>query len=98
METGFGPGLVGFLGTLIVAAATYWLAKRGEAHAELRQEKLKYYKAFMESLSGIMEGEDTPEGQQAYTLSCNNLCLFAPNLVLEALKAYRTETQLNNPD
>ena len=47
------------IGGLFIAAATYWFTKKKERKAEWRKEKLAYYKAFVDSLSGVVNGEHT---------------------------------------
>ena len=88
--------LIGLLGSLLVAALTYWSTKRREREAEWRKEKLAYYKAFVESMSGIVEGDDTPEGHKLYAKTTNNLLLFAPQSVIEALNTFRSEIAISN--
>ncbi len=92
--------IVTTVGALLVAvtgaAWTYWLTKKKEREAEIRKEKLEHYKAFVASLNGILEGEDSPEGQEAFALACNRLLLFAPQPVLEALRKYQEESRASN--
>ncbi len=88
--------IVGAFGSLAVAFLTYWSAKRREREAEWRKEKLAYYKAFVESMSGIVEGDATPEGHRLYAKTTNNLLLFAPQPVIAALNEYRSEISLSN--
>jgi hypothetical protein len=90
--------LVGIIGSVLVAAFTYWSTKRREREAEWRKEKLAYYKAFAESLSGIVEGDATPEGHRLYAKATNNLLLFAPQSVIEAVNAFRAATAASNPN
>ena len=84
-------------GAVIVAGASYWFTKKKERDAELRKEKLEHYKAFISSLSGVTGG-GTTEGQRAFSLASNNLILVAPQVVLEAMQAYRYETRTSNPN
>lgn len=88
--------LIGLIGSLVVAAVTYWLTKQREREAEWRKEKLAYYKAFVESLNGIIEGDASPEGHRAFAKATNNLLLFAPQSVIASLNAFRHETRLSN--
>ena len=88
--------ILGFVSSVVVAALTYWFTKRREREAEWRKEKLAYYKAYVESLSGMVQGDDTPEGHKLYAKTTNNLLLFAPQSVIEALNAYRSENALSN--
>jgi len=89
--------LITFIGSVLVAAFTYWSTKRREQEAEWRKEKLGYYKAFVESISGIVEGDETSEGHKLFAKTTNNLLLFAPQRVLEAIGAFRDETAASNP-
>lgn len=88
--------LLGLFASLLVVALTYWPTKRREREAEWRKEKLAYYKAFVESMSGILEGDDTPEGHKLYAKTTNNLLLFAPQSVIEALNTFRSEIAISN--
>lgn len=98
MSTEFANTMVAALGSVLVAASTYWFTKKQERDAELRREKLGYYKAFMASLSGILANESSPEGQRAFALACNNMLLFAPQSVLEALRPFQEGTRTSNPN
>lgn len=97
MNASIITSVVGLLSALLVAAATYWFTKQREREAEWRKEKLAYYKAFVESISGIVEGDSTPNGQLAFARACHNLLLFAPQPVIEALDAFRNEIRTSNP-
>lgn len=90
--------VIAALGTLLAAAATYWFTKQREREAEWRKEKLAYYKAFVESLSGILEGESSAEGQRVFAKACNNLLLFAPQRVISALDEFKSEIRVTNRD
>lgn len=83
---------------VIAAIITYWFTKKREREAEWRTQKLTYYMAFIESLSGIVEGDSTPEGQQAFARASNNMLLFAPQPVIQALETFRSEIRTTNPD
>jgi len=72
----------------IAASCTYYFAKKREREAELRREKLKHYKDFVTCLSGIVEGESTPEAQQRFALSSTKLNLVGSQQVIDALNAY----------
>lgn len=83
-------------GAIILAGAGYWFTKKGEREAELRREKLEHYKDFVSSLSGIISGEATPDGQRAFSRACNKLNLIAPQSVLEALQVFQQEIKVSN--
>lgn len=97
MNTAVVVAFIGFVGSVVAAALTYWATKQREREAEWRKEKLAYYKAFVESLSGIVEGDDSAEGHRLFAKATNSLLLFAPQSVLEALNAFRNEIRVTNP-
>ncbi|MGH7951769.1 MAG: hypothetical protein ACREFE_07600 [Limisphaerales bacterium] len=88
--------IISVVGALLVAAVTYWFSKRAEREAEWRKEKLKHYMAFVESLSRILKDEVTPEGQIAFAKACNDILLFAPQYVIEALMNFQDEIKVSN--
>ncbi len=98
MTTPFITSFLGLFGSILVAVFTYWSTKQRERDAEWRKEKIVYYKAFVESLSGIVEGNETPEGHKLYAKATNNLLLFVPQSVIEALNAFRLENSVSNKD
>ncbi len=96
MSTAIATALIAVIGSLSVAAASYWFTKQRERDAEWRKEKLIYYKSFVESLSGIVEGDATPDGHRAFAKSSNNLLLFAPQSVIQALDEFKDEIRVSN--
>jgi len=81
-------------GAVALTAATYFFTKLRERESELRKEKLEHYKDFVRSISGIVEGDETPTGHQTFTITSNNLNLIAPQRVIKALQAYREEISI----
>ncbi len=96
METPIAAAVIALFGSLLAAALTYWFTKQREREAEWRKEKLAHYKAFIESLSGIVEGDSSPEGHRAFAKATNNLLLFAPQSVIAALNEFRFEIRVSN--
>jgi hypothetical protein len=88
--------LIAASGAVILAGASYWFTKKRERDAELRREKLDHYKDFVASLSGVISGEATPEGQRAFSRACNNLNLMAPQAVIRALQEFQQEIKVGN--
>jgi hypothetical protein len=89
--------LISAAGALLVAVAGYLFTKREEREAAWRSEKLEHYKALLGSLSGILEGRGTAAGQMAFARACNDVLLFAPKPVLEALFRFQDEIRASNP-
>ena len=96
METPIVTAVIALFGSLLAAAITYWFTKRREREAEWRKEKLAHYKAFIESLSGVVEGDASPDGHKAFAKATNNLLLFAPQSVIAALNDFRFEIRISN--
>jgi hypothetical protein len=97
MSSEIATTLTGIGGPIILAAGSYLFTKKRERDAELRKEKLEHYKTFVLCLSGIIKGEDTPEGQRAFSRACNGLNLIAPQQVLHCLHALQDEITVANP-
>ena len=98
MPADFATALVTAGGAAVLAVITYGLTKKREREADLRKERLAHYKDFVASLSGIISGEDTPDGQKAFAKACNNLSLIAPQSVIQALQAFQSEIRMSNPN
>lgn len=77
--------LITAIGALLVATVTYLFTKHKDLEADLRKERLEYYKAFMESLCGMAEDSANGDNRNSYSRACNNLQLFAPVSVVNAL-------------
>lgn len=90
--------LIAASGAVVLAGATYWFTKKREREAELRKEKLEHYKDFVASLSGIISGETTNEGQRNFARACNKLNLVAPQAVVRALQEFQQEIKTTNTD
>lgn len=96
IATTLTAALGGILIACITACVTYWFTKAREREAELRKEKLEHYKALVSSLSGIISGEGTPEGQRTFSRACNNLNLVAPQSLVRALQDFQQEASNKN--
>ena len=98
MPAAYITALITAAGPVVLAIITYALTKSREREADVRKERLAHYKDFVASLSGIIAGEETPEGQRAFARACNNLNLIAPQSVIQALQAFQHETRTSNPN
>ncbi|MGF1462190.1 MAG: hypothetical protein ACFB2Z_03325 [Maricaulaceae bacterium] len=81
----FAPIPVG----VVIAATAYFFTKRREREAEWRQVKLKHYEEFIQSLTTIIIDKMNIENKVAFCRATNNLMLFAPQDVLNALHEYQ---------
>ena len=98
MAAEIATALIAASGAVVLAGASYLFTKKREAEAELRKEKLEHYKDFVASLSGIISGESTPEGQRTFARACNKLNLVAPQEVIKALQDFQQEIKISNPN
>jgi len=96
MPAEIATAIIAASGAILLAGASYWFTKKRERDAELRKEKLEHYKEFAASLSGVISGEFTAEGQRAFSRACNKLNLVAPQSVLRALQEFQTEIKFSN--
>ena len=96
MDAGIITTAIGVVGGLFTVAATFWLTKKQERDAAWQKEKLGYYKAFIESLSDVLESTATPERFIIFDKNINNLLLFAPQSVLKAIKSFREFVHTND--
>jgi len=96
MATEVITALIAASGAIVLAGASYWFTKKRERDAELRNEKLEHYKDFVASLSGIISGEGSPDGQRAFSRASNKLNLVAPQAVLQALQLFQQEIKTSN--
>lgn len=96
MATDIATAVITASGAVALTAASYFFTKLRERESELRKEKLDHYKEFVRSLSGIVEGDETPKGHQAFAVASNSLNLIATQNVIKALQAYREEISMKN--
>lgn len=96
MPADIAAALIAASGAIAVAGASYWFSKKRDREADLRREKLEHYKDFVASLSGVVSGESTADGQRAFSRACNKLNLVAPQAVLTALQRFHSEIKVSN--
>ena len=81
---------------IVVPAISFYLTKRKERQAEWQRYKFELYKELIESLSGIVGADSTPEGNRRFAAGCNSLQLIASKGVLDALHAFQDEVRVSN--
>jgi hypothetical protein len=84
-------------GALVVGVLGYVFTKKAEREAAWRNEKLRHYKEFVASLSGIVGRTVTDQAKIRFAQACNDLLLFAPDRVISALRSFQDETATSNP-
>ena len=83
---------------LAVAFLTFVFNKKLQIEAAWRDEKLGFYKEFMDSLSAAIEGDATPDGHLRFARATNNIHLIGSDAVLRAMHNYREHISLSNAD
>lgn len=89
-----GAALIGFSGVCL----TYWMTKSKEREAELRKEKVVYYKEFLTSLAGRASNDQLPpptaDAILRYETSYNVIGLFGSVRVIKI--AQKMQKYLNS--
>jgi hypothetical protein len=98
MDTSVVVSVIAAASGVIIAAFSFYLTKKKEREADWRKYKYEQYKDFMVSISGIVAGDSTPEGNRAFARACNTLHLIGSKGVLDALHAYQNKARSTNPN
>jgi hypothetical protein len=64
MEPSIFVAIISPSASVVIAAFTFWFTKRRDREAEIRRQKLEYYKELIHSLSDIVGTDNSPEGQK----------------------------------
>jgi hypothetical protein len=75
--------------SIIAAAVSYFMTKSKEREADWRKQKLEHYRELLEAISGIVEGDATPESQRRYAKATNVIGLVASQDVIIAMERTR---------
>ena len=97
MSTAVIVSVISAAAGVMAAALSFYLTKKKEREADWRKYKYEQYKEFMVSISGIVAGDSTPEGNRIFAKACNTLHLIGSKGVLNALHAYQDEVASSNP-
>jgi len=98
MDTSVAVSVIAAASSVVLAAVSFYLTKKKEREADWRKYKYEQYKEFMVSISGIVAGDSTPEGNRVFAKACNTLHLIGSKGVLDALHAYQDEARSSNPN
>jgi hypothetical protein len=66
MDTSVVVSVIAAASGVVVAAVSFYLTKKKEREADWRKYKYEQYKEFMVSISGIVAGDSTPEGNRIF--------------------------------
>jgi hypothetical protein len=83
--------IISVSGSLIIAAVSYFFAKRQQREAEWRDSKLNHYKVLLSSMSDLAVDNQDTEAHRRFALAINTLALVAPQDVIKAMLAFHDE-------
>lgn len=81
---------------IFVPAVSFYFTKSKERQAHWQRYKFELYKELVDSISGIVGTDSTPEGNRRFALACNTLHLIAPRGVLDSLHVFQDEIRVSN--
>lgn len=82
--------------SIVVASLSYLFSKKREREADWRKKKLEMYHDLFSALSGIVEGDSTPDAQRQFAKATNTLGLIASAEVIRAMQEPRMATKPEN--
>lgn len=89
MDTPVTAAIISASAAIVATAVSFYLTKSKERQADWQRYKCELYKELVQSLSGIVGTDSTPEGNKRFASACNTLHLIASNEVLEALHNFK---------
>jgi hypothetical protein len=90
------PSLIAASALVVVAYLTFLLNRKMQIEAAWRNDKLSYYREFIDSLATNIVGEATEETHKRFARASNNLLLIGSPAVLAAHHAYREHIRASN--
>jgi hypothetical protein len=96
METPVTAAIIAAAAAIIVPAVSFYLTKSKKRQADWQRYKFELYKELVQSLSGIVGTDSTPEGNKRFAAACNTLHLIASKGVLDALHDFQDEIRVSN--
>jgi hypothetical protein len=96
MDTPVTVAIISAAAAVVVPAISFYLTKRKERQADWQRYKFELYKEFVQSISGTVGADSTPEGQRRFAAACNTLHLIASRGVIDALHDFQNEIRVSN--
>ena len=96
MDTPVVVAIISASAAVLVSALSFYLTKSKERQADWQRYKFELYKELLQSLSGIVGTDSTPEGVRHFAGACNTLQLIGSKGVLDALHAFQDEIRVSN--
>jgi hypothetical protein len=96
MDTPLTVAIISAAAAIVVPAISFYLTKSKERQADWQRYKFDLYKELVQSLSGIVGTDSSPEGNRRFASACNTLHLIGSKGVLEALHHFQDEIRVSN--
>jgi hypothetical protein len=96
MDTPVTVAIISAAAAIIVSALSFALTKSKERQADWQRYKFELYKELVQSLSGIVGTDSTPDGNRRFASASNTLHLIASKGVLDALHHFQDEIGVSN--
>lgn len=96
MDTPVTVAIISAAAAVLVSSISFYLTKSKERQADWQRYKFELYKELVQSLSGIVGTDSTPEGNRHFASACNTLHLIGSKGVLNALHDYQDEIRVSN--
>jgi len=98
MDTPVTVAIISASAAVVVPALGFYFTKSKERQADWQRYKFELYKEFVESLSGIVGTDSSPNGQRRFAAACNTVHLIASKGVIDALHEFQDEIRISNTD
>jgi hypothetical protein len=96
MDTPVTVAIISAAAAIVVSALSFYLTKSKERQADWQRYKFELYKDLVQSFSGIVGTDSTPEGNRRFASACNTLHLIGSKGVLTALHRFQDEIKVSN--
>jgi hypothetical protein len=96
MDTPVTVAIISAAAAILVSSLSFYLTKSKERQADWQRYKFELYKELVQSLSGIVGTDSTPDGNRRFASACNTLHLIASKSVVDALHDFQDEIKVSN--
>ncbi len=96
MDTPVTVAIISAAAAIVVPAVSFYLTKQKERKADWQRYKFEIYRELVQSFSGIVGTDSTPEGTRRFAAACNTLHLIASQGVITALHKFQSEIRVSN--
>lgn len=99
METSLVIAIISPSLSIIGSAGLFFLTKRSERLAKLREEKVNHYKVLISAISDLaVDGIGKDKANQTFSLAVNTIGLVALQVVVNALMDFHNEIKYSNSE